>query len=126
MTKTVNLDVTNGVPFSRVIGIALPHDRDWWTAVSDFEFLMQVREKPSTNACLIIDLAPYLSWSMTDADNVLLNFVMTGNDTRKICANGYYDLIMSDVGTIDVRAKILIAGQVRVKNTVTAGKKADR
>ncbi len=124
MIKAVNFSITAGLPFAKQITVDLPTDRDWWTALSDFEVLSQIREEATTSAPLILDLADFIEKSFDDPDTILLDLFMTGSDTRSISSSGYYDVIVSDADTTDERAYMVSRGRVRLYSVVTAAEKA--
>jgi hypothetical protein len=120
MATQVTFNITQGLPFSKVINVTLPTGRTWWLNNSQVQFLMQVREKPSRDSTLILDMSPYLSFSFISTDLVRINLAMTGQNTRLFLKSGYYDIIASDVGTTDARAFVLFQGSVKKKMLITA------
>lgn len=120
MLTKVPLKITSGLPFLKVIVVTLPTGRDWWTDVSDFELLCQVREEPDVASILILDLADYFTPEFDGDDNIIIRFSMTGADTRLITKSGYYDLVISDTGTTDARAYTLLRGPVKRSVLVSA------
>jgi hypothetical protein len=119
LTK-VPLKITSGLPFLKVIVVTLPTGRDWWTDVSDFELLCQFREEADVASPLILDVADYFTPEFDGADNIIIRFSMTGSDTRLVTKSGYYDLVISDVGTTDARAYTLLKGSVKRSVLVSA------
>lgn len=120
MATQVTFNITQGLPFSKVINVTLPTGRTWWLNSSQVQFLMQIREKPSRDSTLILDMSPYLSFSFISTDLVRINLAMTGENTRLFLKSGYYDIIASDVGTTDARAFVLFEGYVKKKTLITA------
>ena len=120
MAKQVAFTITSGLPFSKVINITLPSDRTWWLNNTQVEILMQIREKPNRDSTLILDMSSYLTFSFITDDLVRCFIEMTGEETRDFEKSGYYDFIVSDIGTVDARAYRLFAGSVRRKGLITA------
>lgn len=120
MADDVNFDITAGLPFSKLVVVSFPPDRDWWLTLPEFEVLMQIREKEDRQSKLILDLAEYLTVTLADANTVFALLNMTGHDTRFITKSGYYDLVISDAGLVDARAYIMIKGRVLRDSTITA------
>ncbi len=116
----VPLDITAGLPFAKTFVATLPLGRDWWTNTSQFEVLSQVREEARRDSPLVIDFADYITVTMTGADTVTIELVMSGEDTRKVTKRGFYDLIISDVGVSDARGYVLSKGPVRLNGVITA------
>lgn len=114
------LKITPGLPFKKEINIRLPAGRDWWTELDDFEIFIQIRKDRRRTAPLIMDLTSYLTITMVDANNVRVVISLTGEETRTFTASGYYDVLMSDPGTLDARAYILVKGYVKKLSIVTA------
>lgn len=115
-----SLVITSGLPYAKEIVITLPVGRTWWTQLSDFEVLMQLREEKRRDSTLVKDLTQYLTVTMDDANTVSVQFSMTGADTRALDRGGFYDVLISDVGTTDARAYILLFGTVKRMITITA------
>ena len=119
MTKSVTFSITAGLPFSKTCIITLPTGRSWWLQRQNFEVRAQIREKPDTASGLILDLLDYITF--TYANNVITVYLqMSGEDTRKITRSGFYDLVVSDVGTTDARAYKIIEGPARITPLVTS------
>jgi hypothetical protein len=121
MTKNVPFPITAGLPFSKTFNVTLPTGRNWWTNLEDFEAKAQVREKPDVSSPLVLDLAPYMTLAFDNEDFVSITIEMTGEDTRSLTRSGYYDVILSDVGSTDARAYKLSQGSVRFTPLVTSG-----
>ena len=119
MTKSVTFSITAGLPFSKTFIIARPAGRSWWLQQQNFEVRAQIREKPDASSTLILDLLDYIT--VTYANNVITVYLqMSGEDTRKLMRSGFYDLIVSDVGTIDQRAYKIVEGPARISQLVTS------
>lgn len=114
------LKITPGLPFKKEINIALPVGRDWWTQLDEFEIFIQIRKDRRRESTLIKDLTSYLTITMPDANNVRVVISLTGEETRTLTSSGYYDILMSDPGTLDARAYILLKGHVKKLSMVTA------
>jgi len=114
------LTLTKSLPFGKIILVTLPNGRTWWTALNEFEVLFQVRHEVSRDSTLILDLAQYLTVTMDDADTIRIVVSMTGEETRTVVRSGHYDVIISDPGTIDARAKKILEGTFTIEDVVTA------
>lgn len=114
------LTITSGLPFGKELNVTLPTGRTWWTNVSDFEVLMQVREEKNRNSTLVKDFAQYLTVTMPSADVVKIEVFLTGAETRTLDRGGYYDVLISDLGITDERAYVVLAGAVKRLTVITA------
>jgi len=114
------LTITSGLPFAKEINISLPVDRTWWLELIDFEILMQIREEKSRSSTLVMDMADFLTITKLDANNFRTNIRMNGSDTRTLLRGGFYDIIMSDPGTTDGRAYVILKGPVKRLTVITA------
>lgn len=119
MTKSVTFPITSGLPFAKIFIVTLPAGRSWWTTTADFEVRAQVREKPEVTSTLVLDFLPYLEYTI-DGDVITISLSMTGEDTNKLSRSGYYDIILSDVGTVDSLAFKILQGPVKRNLLVTA------
>lgn len=119
MADTI-LSIKSGLPFAKKINITLPSGRSWWTEVSDFEILMQIREKKDRNSPLVMDLADFLTITQVSDDVFSVDLAMTGADTRLLTRGGFYDMIMSDIGVTDERGLVIIQGPVKRTTVITA------
>ena len=119
MIKTVPFTITAGLPFSKIFIVTLPTGRGWWTNIEDFEVRAQVREKPEVTSALVIDFLPYLQYTIS-GNVVTISLSMNGEDTLKLYRSGYYDIVMSDVGTVDSLAFKILQGPVKRSLLVTA------
>lgn len=124
MAKNMRFYITAGLPFLKSIVATLPQGRTWWVNRSDFEVLCQIREAADESSPLILDLVQYLTVSFDDADRVTIDLLMAGEETRNVTKSGYYDVILSDVGTRDARAVVLLEGPIKRKVLVTAAMEA--
>lgn len=115
-----DLEIRSGIPFSKSFVMTLPEGRSWWTEASDFEVLSQVRKKEDVTSDLILDLAQFIQKTLTSPDVVLIDLVMNGAATRQLVASGFYDVIVSDAGTVDARAYRISHGKVKRYSVVTA------
>lgn len=117
---TTTWTITSGLPFSKELSVTLPSGRSWWTNLTQFEVLFQIREGKARETPLVKDLAEFLNVSMINANQFKIDFIMTGSNTRDLTRGGYFDIIMSDVGTTDARAFVILNGIVKRLSTVTA------
>lgn len=112
MAKQVPFHITSGLPFSKTIITTLPNGRSWWTTGSEFEALAQIRESNTYESPLILDIAAYITMTFNSPDEVVLELVMSGAETRLVTSSGYYDIILSDNLTADEQAIQVISGPV--------------
>lgn len=111
----VPFHITSGIPFAKTIVATLPNGRTWWTDVTQFEVLAQIRKADTVDSDIIVDLKQFISVDFdfgTDPDEVTVELVMTGTDTRLVTDSGHYDVVMSDTFAVDGRAIVLIKGPV--------------
>ena len=120
MTKTIPFPITAGLPFTKTFIITLPTGRNWWTSREDFEIRSQIREKPDVSSTLILDFTDYMSITFDGDDEIVAVLQMNGEDTRSFTRSGFYDFILSDVGTVDGRAYKIAQGSVRISQLVTS------
>lgn len=123
-TTIIPLNIRSGVPFTFEFVVTLPSGRSWWTDISQFEILAQIRDLPAYTSRLQFDLSKFFTVTLDAPDAYMVRLFLTGEQTRLITRSGYYDVIMSDVGTTDARAEVLLAGQVLLNSVVTAAKEA--
>ena len=122
MSKQVPFHIKSGIPFEKSIVVTLPNGRSWWTADGDFEVLSQIREAEDYESPLLLDLTQFLTMTFvpgTDPDEVTIDLVMTGANTRLLKKSGYYDIILSDPFAVDEKAFVVIGGPVHRTSTVT-------
>lgn len=119
MSDFIEFNITPGLPFRRAVMATLPEVRDWWITTDDFEVLSQIRVDSKKESDLVLDLAQYLSISMTDADTVRIDLGMSGEETRELTRSGYGDIMISDPGTTDERAYVLVKFRAKRRNSVT-------
>lgn len=117
LPMTTDFAMQAGIPFARSIRIT--DGKNVWTNLGDFEVRSQLRTGRSPSYSLIVDLGQYMTKAF-DGNDIVVTWSMTGEDVRDITKNGYYDLIVSDLGVEDSRAILVLAGQIRVANTVTS------
>lgn len=118
MAKYAPLNITPGLPLDVTAVIHFPEDRVWWVETSEFEFHAQIRETKSPTSALVFDLEPFITKSLSDWD-VVGNIYMTGAQTLTIPASGYYDLIITDIGTTNARGFKVSSGNVTLCPTVS-------
>lgn len=115
---TTPLHVKAGRPFTRRLRVTFPVARDYWLALTDFEVLGQIRAGDSEDTRLFNDLAEYMTPSL-DGNDIVIDWSMTGEDTRTL-SGGHYDILVSDPGTTDGRAVVVLKGRIWVEPIVTA------
>ncbi len=114
----VELDLTAGIPYAR--RFRLTNGKNVWPELIDFEVRSQIRAGKSDQTELLYNLAQHITASFDGLD-IALDLSLTGQNTRDIPA-GYYDIVLSDPGTADVRAVPLIPpSKIKIARTVTAG-----
>jgi hypothetical protein len=115
-----DLKVVQGVPLSRsyrFVGAAAT-----WPGAAGCEVKAQVKARPGSP--VLLDLTPFLSAPAVVASgegagvDIAVVLSMTGADTRTVTLGGMYDLILSDLGTVDARA-VKVSGSVSVEHTIT-------
>jgi hypothetical protein len=112
----VTLTVVAGLPYQRRFRIL--GGRKIWATRDLFEVRSHVRVRRLVTSQLLFDLTPFLKADY-EADDIVVDLEMTGEDTRK-AVKGYFDIIVSDVGSEDARALTIASGKVKVSTTVTA------
>lgn len=114
------LTIVSGLPFGKEINISLPTGRTWWTQLSNFEVLFQIREDKMRDSPLVKDMSEYLTVSMPESDTIKVEIFMTGAETRDLEQGGFYDILVSDTGTTDARAYRVLKGTVKRQTVITA------
>lgn len=112
----VDLEVTAGLPYVRKIRVA--GATTFWVSDDDYEIRSQVREAKAPTARLVYDLGQHLTGQIEGSD-LVIELRMTGAQTRDL-PKGYYDIVVSDIGTVDARALRVLSGKVRVSSLITA------
>lgn len=117
MSTPTAFNLKAGVPYSRRLRIT--DGTLVWASLDDFEVRWQVRTGTSDKYPLVFDVTPFLTVSLDDSD-IVIDLAMTGADTRA-AKSGYYDVLVSDVGTVDARALPPIAyGRFDVEPVITS------
>lgn len=119
--KPVDLFIKSGLPFTKSYLVTLPSSRSWWTSTSGFEFIGQIRKKKTRDSDLLLDITQYISVTQIDVDTFLFEFKMTGQNTRLVTEDGFYDIIVSDIGIADNRAYEIGFGKVKRSTIISAG-----
>lgn len=114
--RQVDLELTSGLPYSRVVRVT--GGTSIWPTLGDFEVRSQIRSGPSEDSTLLGSLMPYITPSIDGLD-ILVTIDMTGAETYNV-PTGYYDIVLSDIGTTDVRAIPVLSGKVKVGSLTTA------
>lgn len=117
MAGSTRFDVKAGLPFARRVRIT--DGKNIWTDEGDFEARMQIRAVDRADGALRFDFTPFLSQSI-DANDILIEWNLSGSQTREL-KEGYYDLMISDVGEIDTKAIRVLYGYVNVIPAMTSG-----
>jgi hypothetical protein len=113
----VDLDVIGGLPYSRRIRIT--DGVNTWPTLDDFEVRSEVRVSRSSSSTLRATLGIFITSSI-DGNDIVLDLQMTGSDTRSLLG-GYYDIVVSDKGDVDLRGIRVLTGQLRVDQLITGG-----
>lgn len=114
--QPVDLIMTAGLPYSRRIRVT--GATSIWSNLADFEVRSQIRVERSASSTLKANLTPFLSAEIED-DDIVVTLTLSGRDTRVI-PSGFYDMIISDVGSEDVRAISVLSGQIKKRVLITA------
>lgn len=112
-----DLTMVQGVPFSRQIHVV--GGTAVWPTLASVEARAQVRRGEEVSSPLVVDLTPFLTVRIDSLD-LVVDMSLTGAQTRAIPRSGFYDLILSDVGTVDARALKILSGKLHLETTVTA------
>lgn len=109
-------DVVQGVPWSTTVTVV--DAKLTWPSLDDLEVRSEVRDGPSLDYALIADLRAFMDVSF-DGDDLVIAISASGSHTRA-WRSGYYDIFVSDVGTVDARAIRPLHGEFVVASAVTA------
>lgn len=112
----VELSMVAGLPYQRRFRIV--SGAKIWPDLETFEVKSQIRLRKTVDSELLKELTPFLT-SAFDGDDITVDLILTGEQTRSM-VKGYYDIVISDVGTVDARAMTIASGKVKVGTTVTA------
>lgn len=112
-----DLTMVQGVPFSRQIRVA--GGTAVWSDLTQVEARAQVRRGEEVASPLVVDLTPNLTVSI-DGTDIVVNISLTGAQTRLVPRDGFYDVILSDVGMTDARALKILSGKLILETTVTS------
>ena len=110
-----DLTLVGGLPYSRRIRVKKAAIT--WPTTNDFEVRSQVRVSASKSATLKATLTPYISASV-DGEDIVLDLHMNGGSTRTL-SGGYYDIVLSDKGSMDSRAIRVLGGKLTIQPLVT-------
>lgn len=116
MSTATTLSVQAGEPYT--LHITLTDGKDTWPSLDDCEVRAQIRRYRSATSDLILDLTPFLTATF-DGNNITVDLALTGGQTRTL-RGGHYDVVISDTGTSDERAIVLVHGTVDVTPIVTS------
>lgn len=111
------LEITGGLPYNRLIRVK--NAALTWPEEEDFEVRSQIRVSPSPKATLKGALTPFITKSI-EGDDIVLEMNLTGAQTS-VLPGGYYDIVISDVGSTDSRGIRVLKGKITVDHTVTGG-----
>lgn len=117
------LTMTSGRPLSQVIRVV--DAKNIWPTVEELEVRAQLRTGKSTSDALIANLHDYMTW-VFDVDDLVISWTMTGEETRDLYAltwgyfkTGYFNVIVSDIGTVDGRALVVPTVSLKAVPTTT-------
>jgi len=114
----VPLSITGGLPYSR--RFRLINGTTVWPTLGDFEVRSQMREGQTVTSALLADLRLFMTPSLDDTD-IIISLSMTGAETRALPKAGFYDIVISDIGTDDAQAVLVVpASPIAVGSLVTA------
>lgn len=115
-SDSVELSVVAGLPYRRRFRVV--NGTSLWATLDAFEVRSQIRDGKTTEATLLGSLVPHLTPSIDNLD-IVIDLDMSGADTRALPA-GYYDIILSDVGTEDERGLRISNGKIKIGSLITA------
>lgn len=125
MSSYRSLTMTAGKPFSQKIRVT--DGKDVWPNLGDFEVRAQLRAGRTTSDSLIANLHESMSSSF-DANDIVIDWSLTGEDTRSMFGlstwpakrkRGFFNIILSDVGTVDGRALVVPTISLTMEDTTT-------
>lgn len=115
--QRTDLTVVGGVPWD--MSVTIVDAKLTWPTLAELEVRCEVRDgENADDYALIADLRPFLDYVFSGNDLVIA-FHASGSSTRA-WRTGFYDLFVSDVGTIDERAIRPLWGSFVVTPAVTA------
>lgn len=112
-----SLDITGGLPYNRRVRVV--NGAITWPTIDDFEVASEIRVSADKGAKLKGSLTPFIE-SSVEEDDILLDIRLSGAQTRTL-PNGFYDIVISDVGSADHRSIRVLKGRVNVTPLVTGG-----
>lgn len=115
-SQSVRFDVKAGLPFARQIRIT--NGKNIWATLEAFEARMHIREERDVTSSLKYDFSPHIIKSF-DVDDIVLAWSLTGAQTREL-SSGYFNLLVSDIGSVDDRAIQVIFGYLNLLPTTTS------
>lgn len=113
----VFLKVRAGLPFRRRVRLT-DGKLTFWDNLSLFEARMQIRVDKDSRSRLKYDFTPHLATAF-DANDILVSWNLSGAETLEL-KGGYFDLILSDIGTTDETAIPILWGTIDVTPIVTS------
>jgi len=111
----VNLNITKGLPYSRRIRVT--DGKLTWPTLDELEVKSDVRVSAVSTGTLKGSLAAFITPSF-EGNDLILELRMSGKDTRTF-SGGFYDIVVSDKGTDDIRAIRVLKGRVEMDRLVT-------
>lgn len=97
-----------GLPFTEQIRVR--NGINVWATLDSFTIIFGLRETQDPNSRPIMSLTSYVTASY-DGDDIVLVWSMSGVMTRAL-RDGYYSLVLSDIGSNPSRAIEVISGQL--------------
>jgi hypothetical protein len=119
------MHIISGLPYSKLITVTLPSGRPFWVNEVDVEVLMQIRIAENSESTLLLDCTQFLTVTHNPPDEFIIDFSMSGSDTRSLITAGYYDMVMSDATGVDETSVVILSGYVDHASVVTAAEKSN-
>lgn len=117
----MSIKIKRGLPYASRFRIH--NGKLQWANLTDFEVRSQLREEKDVDSPLIANLHTFMSKSYgtgEQANDIIIDFVMTGSDTRTLTADGYFDVIVSDPGVTDARGLQIYSGRIVLSDLTTS------
>jgi hypothetical protein len=111
----VELNIVAGLPYARRIRVT--DGAKIWPSVDLLEVRSQVRVSPHWKSTLKATLTSYITPSI-EGNDLVLDLKLTGAQTRTL-SGGYFDMVVSDKGSVDERGLQVIKGIIKLEHLVT-------
>ena len=116
----MTLKITRGLPYA--YRWRVKDGKNIWPTINDFEVRSQLRETKQNTSPLIMNLHDYMTTTYgvdAQSNDIIIDFRMTGAETRLIEETGYFDIVLSDTGVSDERAIKIGPEQIKLSDLVT-------